>query len=67
MIIGAAILAVGTGLLSTLSVDTTFGQWLGYQVIAGVGAGSILQVFDITSAHLNADATYCRASSCLSS
>ena len=67
MIVGAAILAVGTGLLSTLRVDTSLGQWLGYQVIAGTGAGLTLQVFDLTCTHLNADATYCRASSCFSS
>ena len=67
MIVGAAILAVGTGLLSTLRVDTSIGQWLGYQVITGIGAGMTLQVFDLTKAHLNADANYCCASGCWSS
>lgn len=32
LIIGAAILVVGAGLLTTLRVDTTTGQWVGYQV-----------------------------------
>jgi hypothetical protein len=60
MIVGATILAIGTGLLSTLGVDTRVGQWLGYQLITGIGAGMTLQVFDFTRAHLKADATYRR-------
>jgi MFS family permease len=44
MIIGMSFLAVGLGLLSTLGIDTTVGQWIGYQIIAGVGAGLNLQV-----------------------
>lgn len=46
MIIGAGVLAVGTGLLSTLSVNTSLSQWLGYQVISGLGAGFNLQVLN---------------------
>ena len=62
MIIGAAMLALGTGLLSTLRVDTSVGQWLGYQITAGIGAGLILQVLiDLTKAHLIADAGNCSA------
>lgn len=67
MIVGAAILAVGTGSLSTLRVDSSLGQWLGYQVIAGIGAGSTLQVFRLIKAHLNEDVNYCCSSSRLSS
>ena len=44
MIVGMSFLAVGLGLLSTLGIDTTVGQWVGYQIIAGVGAGLNLQV-----------------------
>jgi len=44
MIIGAALLAVSSGLLSTLKVNTTFASLVGYQLIGGVGAGIILQV-----------------------
>ena len=46
MFVGAALLAIGTGLLSTLGVDASIPQWVGYQIIAGIGAGLILQVFD---------------------
>lgn len=59
MIVGAALLAVGTGLLSTLRVDTSIGQWVAYQTIAGIGAGLIIQVLAYTMAHLNVDAGYC--------
>jgi hypothetical protein len=44
MIGGMAIFTVGAGLLSTLSPDTSFGRWFGYQVLAGAGLGICLQV-----------------------
>jgi Fungal trichothecene efflux pump (TRI12) len=45
MIVGQALFAIGAGLLSTLSVNSSTGEWFGYQVIAGVGIGMSLQVF----------------------
>ncbi|KAI1087097.1 MFS general substrate transporter [Rostrohypoxylon terebratum] len=38
---GAAISAVGYGLFSTLGPATTTAQWIGYQVLYGVGGGSM--------------------------
>jgi MFS transporter, DHA2 family, glioxin efflux transporter len=43
MIGGMAVFTVGTGLLSTLAVDTSFGKWFGYQILAGAGLGICLQ------------------------
>lgn len=44
MILGASLLSVGLGLLSTLKPDTTLGHWLAYQFIAGLGSGINIQV-----------------------
>jgi hypothetical protein len=44
MIGGMALFTIGCGLLSTLGVDTSFGKWFGYQVLAGAGLGMCLQV-----------------------
>ena len=44
MIIGTAIFTVGLGLLTTLDVDTPFGKWFAFQIIAGIGCGLNLQV-----------------------
>lgn len=40
---GTAIFAVGSGLLYTLQQDTPSARWIGYQILAGVGAGTALQ------------------------
>ena len=42
-IIGAAIGTIGCGLLSTLQVDSSPGQWVGYQVVASAGLGMAVQ------------------------
>ena len=42
-IIGAAIGTVGCGLLSTLQVDSSPSQWVGYQVVASTGLGMAVQ------------------------
>ena len=44
MICGMALFTIGCGLLSTLSPETPFGKWFGYQVLSGVGLGICLQV-----------------------
>ncbi|RDW65075.1 putative HC-toxin efflux carrier TOXA [Coleophoma cylindrospora] len=44
VIVGAAFVAIGNGLLSTLLPATSTGKWIGYQIIAGVGRGLALQV-----------------------
>ncbi|KIK69225.1 hypothetical protein GYMLUDRAFT_214268 [Collybiopsis luxurians FD-317 M1] len=38
--IGAAVYTIGCGLLSTLDVGSGTGNWLGYQIIAGMGRGA---------------------------
>jgi threonine/homoserine efflux transporter RhtA len=43
-IVGACIMSVGSGLLTTLQVDTSFGKWFGFQVIYGLGFGVCFQV-----------------------
>lgn len=40
MIAGTVIAAVGTGLLSTIGLDTSTAQWPGYMVLAGLGIGA---------------------------
>jgi hypothetical protein len=44
LIIGSILLAIGCGLISTLDVNTPFGKWFGYQIVAGVGSGMSIQV-----------------------
>ena len=44
MWIGSAVYTVGAGLLYTLQVNTSTGRWIGYQLIAGFGAGASIQV-----------------------
>ncbi|KAK6376077.1 hypothetical protein LTS17_007328 [Exophiala oligosperma] len=41
---GSAVFAVGSGLLHTLKVDSSTGTWIGYQILAGVGAGACVQI-----------------------
>lgn len=40
MWIGPVVYAIGCGLLSTLGINSTVGQWLGYQILAGIGRGT---------------------------
>lgn len=42
--IGSAVFAIGAGLLFTLKVGSSAGQWIGYQIVAGFGAGAGVQV-----------------------
>jgi MFS family permease len=44
MIIGTGFMAIGGGLLTTFSVDTSRAQWIGYQVLFGFGLGLALQM-----------------------
>jgi MFS family permease len=43
LILGICITAVGAGLLTTLSINTLVGQWIGYQILYGYGLGSASQ------------------------
>lgn len=42
--IGSAIFTIGSGLIFTLRVSSNAGQWIGYQILTGLGAGAGLQV-----------------------
>ncbi|KAI9861360.1 MAG: hypothetical protein M1813_005257 [Trichoglossum hirsutum] len=39
VIVGTALFAIGSGLISTYSTHTSFGRWFGYQVLCGAGVG----------------------------
>ena len=41
---GAAIFTVGCGMLYTLKVGSGAGMWIGYQILAGIGAGGSVQI-----------------------
>lgn len=43
MLAGTVLIAVGAGLLSTLRVQSGAGQWISFQVIAGLGIGASTQ------------------------
>lgn len=43
ILIEAALLVTGCGLITTFGVNTTLGQWFGYQVLAGLGTGVVFQ------------------------
>ncbi|KAK3693103.1 putative MFS aflatoxin efflux pump [Podospora appendiculata] len=43
MLFSVLLMAVGNGLLTTLQVDTSEGQWIGYQIPFGIGLGTTLQ------------------------
>ncbi|KAL1890872.1 hypothetical protein Sste5346_008013 [Sporothrix stenoceras] len=42
-VVGTALSAIGTGLLSTLSPTTPTGHWVGFQILAGAGRGMVFQ------------------------
>lgn len=37
-------MAIGCGLISTFTIETSTGVWIGYQIIAGAGRGCGLQM-----------------------
>jgi hypothetical protein len=44
MFLGTLLAAVGSGLLYTLNLDSTIGNWFGYQVVAAFGYGMSVQI-----------------------
>ncbi|KIW91149.1 uncharacterized protein Z519_08044 [Cladophialophora bantiana CBS 173.52] len=42
--VGSAIFAVGSGMLYSLKVHSSTGTWIGYQILAGFGAGACVQI-----------------------
>ncbi|KDN71392.1 putative major facilitator superfamily transporter [Colletotrichum sublineola] len=49
LILGACVMAIGGGLLTTLTVKTEVGQWSAYQVIYGMGVGLSSQVANLAA------------------
>jgi MFS family permease len=43
MYLGSILMSIGSGLLTTLKVDTPSSHWIGYQVITGLGVGFGMQ------------------------
>ncbi|KAB8222835.1 major facilitator superfamily domain-containing protein [Aspergillus novoparasiticus] len=43
MIFGVCLTAIGAGLLTTLGINTSAGNWIGFQIIYGYGIGSCSQ------------------------
>ncbi|KAF2472021.1 MFS general substrate transporter [Lindgomyces ingoldianus] len=41
---GSAIFTIGSGLIYTLKLSSPAGVWIGYQILAGVGAGASVQI-----------------------
>ncbi|KAF2032022.1 MFS general substrate transporter [Setomelanomma holmii] len=41
---GSAVFAIGAGMLYTLKVHSPAGQWIGYQILAGIGADAGVQI-----------------------
>jgi hypothetical protein len=42
--LGSAIFVVGSGMIYTLKVNSGAGMWIGYQILAGAGAGACVQI-----------------------
>lgn len=49
MIFGSTLAVIGAGLLYTLDVHSSMGEWIGYQILGGIGWGVALQVPIIVS------------------
>ncbi|KAI2636629.1 major facilitator superfamily domain-containing protein [Xylaria nigripes] len=41
---GMALMAIGTGLITTYNLTTPFSKWFGYQIVAGLGTGTGFQI-----------------------
>ena len=44
MWVGSAVFTVGSGMLYTLKVNSNAGEWIGYQILTGFGAGACVQI-----------------------
>jgi hypothetical protein len=49
LIVGAAMITIGSGLIYTLSIHSDSSEWIGYQALAGLGIGLALQIPVITA------------------
>ncbi|KAG7284751.1 hypothetical protein NEMBOFW57_009362 [Staphylotrichum longicolle] len=44
LLVGALILTVGSGMIYTLEPDSSAGMYIGYQVLAAIGSGMVIQI-----------------------
>ena len=44
MVLGSVLTTVGAGVIYTLDINSSSSEWIGYQVIAGIGTGLSIQV-----------------------
>ncbi|KAJ5833437.1 efflux pump antibiotic resistance protein [Penicillium riverlandense] len=49
LLAGAALTAIGSGLLYTLNINSGASKWIGYQILAGIGIGWCFQVPVVTA------------------
>ena len=49
MIVSAVLMSIGTGLISTFTVDTGHAKWIGYQALLGLGMGMGMQQATLAS------------------
>ncbi|KAJ5108193.1 hypothetical protein N7456_004868 [Penicillium angulare] len=47
MFLGSILLTIGSALCTTFKVHTKIGKWVGYQILIGIGAGTVLPSRDI--------------------
>ncbi|XXH00679.1 hypothetical protein Hte_007029 [Hypoxylon texense] len=52
LLVAGVLATVGCGLLYTLAIGTSTGQWIGYQILAGVGFGLGFQLVESSGGHL---------------
>ncbi|KAI1146866.1 putative gliotoxin efflux pump [Nemania diffusa] len=56
MLVGAAISAVAGGLIYSFDIDTDLGKQIGYQILLGLGIGSVIQIPPIAAGIVNNNA-----------
>jgi hypothetical protein len=39
LLLGTMLVTIGSGLFTTMDIDTSSGRWIGYQIIFGFGGG----------------------------
>jgi hypothetical protein len=54
------LMAIASGLLSTLAQDTQTAKWVGYEILIGIGRGCGMQMVSQVTAHFGPPAEYIR-------
>jgi hypothetical protein len=50
---GSMLVAIGSGLITTFLPHTGVGQWVGYQLLAGIGRASVMQMVRLSIPQLH--------------